>query len=189
MNLSTHSLPSAHPVDLAWVDDALATAYAAGDPLGAVVGCPLDGGDGLMIVGWPDGAAGRFGLVESPSGRGTGPARYMQVVAFDGPRTAEWAAAEQFASTKRLWPAIRDIAGIVQVLRLRAEDNALTVVTLAETADAIDHAIRAIMSTTLLPGEDPAQLTGPDRVGRYRLMHADLPIQASALSQTEPSPR
>ena len=178
MKISTHTLPEAHPVDTGWVDNALATAYAAGDPLGALVGRPLDGGDGLMIVGWPDDGADRFELIDSQPGRGTGPARYMQVIAFDGPRSPEWAAAEQLASTQRLWPAARDLPGMVWALRLRAPDNAVTVLTLAETAEAIDHANRAIMSTALLPGEDPALLTGPDRVEVYRLMHADLPTEA-----------
>ncbi|MGI5242014.1 hypothetical protein [Dactylosporangium sp. CA-139066] len=176
MYLTTHPIPDAHPVDTGWVDRALS---AAGDPLGALVGCPLGSGDGIMIAGWPDPAAGRFQLIDARPGGGTAPARYMQVTAFDGPRSAQWAAAEQFASTRRLWPAVRDVAGIVWALRLRAPDNAVTVVSLAETADALHEAIRAIMSTQLLPEEDPALLTRPDRVGMYRLMHADLPIRES----------
>jgi hypothetical protein len=184
MKISTHGLPEAHPVDTAWVDEALATAYRAGDPLGALIGYPLDGGEGIMIVGWPDGGPGRFTLIEARTGLGTGPARYMQVVAFDAPRSPEWAAAEQLAATHRLWPAAQGVPGIVRALRLRDEHNALTVVTLAETAEAIEQAVRAIMSTWLLPGEDPAVFTGPDRVGVYRLMHADLPVEASAEAQT-----
>lgn len=179
MNLSTHLLPDAHPVDTGWVDDGLAAAYADGDPLGALVGTPLGGGDGLMIVGWPDGGPGRFALVDALRGPGPGPARFMQVVVFDGPRSLQWVAAEQFAATHRLWPATRDVPGIVWTLRLRAADNATTVVLLAETADAVDEVIRAIMSTDLLPGEDRSLLTGPDRIGVYRLMHADLPIEAA----------
>lgn len=179
MNLSIQHLPEAHPVDTGWVDDALAAAYADGDPLGALVGSPLGGdGEGIMIVGWPDGGSGPFALVEALHGPGPGPARFMQVVAFDGPRSPQWVAAEQFAATHRLWPATRDVPGIVWVLRLRAADNATTIVLLAETADAIDAGIRAIMSTDLLPGEDPSLLTGPDRIGVHRLMHADLPIEA-----------
>ena len=38
------------------------------------------------------------------------------------------------------------------------------------------------MSTELLPGEDPALLTGPDRIGFYRLVHADLPIAEGSLA-------
>jgi hypothetical protein len=50
------------------------------------------------------------------------------------------------------------------------------VVILAESMDAFDAAAQAIMSTELLPGEDPALLGGPDRISFYRLVHADLPI-------------
>ncbi|MDG6101852.1 hypothetical protein Daura_37670 [Dactylosporangium aurantiacum] len=183
MDISTHPLPDADPVDTGWVDAALSTAYAAGDPVGALVGCPLDGGDGLMLAGWPDPAPDLFeqpyALVEALAGQGAGPARFMQVVAFDGPRSPEWVAAEQAAAHGRLWPAVREVPGIVWTLRLRAADGGTSVVTLAETADAIDAAVRAVMSTSLLPGEDPRLLTGPDRMGVYRLMHADLPIPAA----------
>ena len=61
-------------------------------------------------------------------------------------------------------------------MRLRAADNAYLVVILAESMDTFDAAQQAIMSTELLPGEDPALLTGPDRISFYRLVHADLPI-------------
>ena len=59
---------------------------------------------------------------------------------------------------------------------MRAADNAYVVVILAESMDAFDAAAQAIMSTELLPGEDPALLAGPDRISFYRLVHADLPI-------------
>ena len=35
------------------------------------------------------------------------------------------------------------------------------------------------MSTELLPGEDPAYLTGPDTFAVLRLLHADLPVGAT----------
>jgi len=175
MNISTQSLPDAHPVDTGWVDEALASAYATGDPLWALVGWPLGGGAGIMITAWSD--RGPFRLVDSRPGTGAGPARYMQVITFDGPRSPEWAAAEDYAATHRLWPATRDIPRMVRFLRLRADDNASLVVVLAESADAIDEGIRAVMSTTLLPDEDPALLTPPDRIGIYRLMHADISLE------------
>ena len=102
MDISVHPQLRAHPVKTGWVDDALAGAYAAGDPLGALVGRPLAPGDGIMLVGWPEGGPGRYHVIETRSGRGTGPATYMQVVEFAGPRTEEWVAAEQRASTDRL---------------------------------------------------------------------------------------
>jgi hypothetical protein len=131
----------------------------------------------MMIIGWPEPGAGRLELLGAQPGRGAAPARYMPVVVFDGPRSAQWAAAEELAAS-RLGPATRDVPGIVWTLRFRAEDNAVTVVTLAESADAIDGGVRAVMSSALLPGEDPALLTAPDRIGVSHLMHADLPVTA-----------
>jgi hypothetical protein len=176
MDISVQTQPNAHPVKTEWVDDALARAYAAGDPLGALVGRPLAPGDGIALIGWPETAPGRYHVFETHHGRGAGPATYMQVVEFSGPRTEEWAAAEERASAGRLRPATEGIDGIVSVLRMRAADNACLVVVLAESMDAFDVATRAIMATELLPGEDPALLGGPDRVTFYRLVHADLPV-------------
>jgi hypothetical protein len=176
MDISVHAQPNAHPVKTEWVDEALAGAYAAGDPLGALVGRPLALGNGIMLAGWPEGGPGRYHVIETRAGRSAGRATYMQVVEFFGPRTEEWVAAEQRASTGRLGPATLGIDGIVSVLRLRAADNAYLVVILAESMDVFDAAQQAIMSTELLPEEDPALLTSPDRISFYRLVHADLPI-------------
>ena len=176
MDISVHTQPNTHPVKTEWVDEALAGANAAGANLGALVGRPLAPGDGIMLVGWPEGGPGQYHVIETRPGRGQGPARYMQVVEFSGPRSEEWTAAEQLAAAGRLGPATEGIDGIVSVVRLRAADNAYVVVILAETMDAFDLASQAIMSTELLPGEDPELLSGPDRISFYRLVHADLPI-------------
>ena len=130
----------------------------------------------IMLAGWSEGGPGRYHVIETRPGRGTGPATYMQVVEFSGPRTEEWVAAEQRAATDRLGPATDGIDGIVSVIRMRAADNACLVVVLADSMDVFDVASRAIMSTELLPGEDPELLGGPDRISFYRLVHADLPI-------------
>ena len=176
MDISVHTQPNAHPVKTEWVDEALAGANAAGTPLGALIGRPLAPGDGIMLVGWPEGGPGQYHVIETRPGRGRGPARYMQVVEFSGPRSEEWVAAEQRAASGRLGPATEGIDGIVSVTRLRASDHAYLVVVLAETMEAFDIASQAIMSTDLLPGEDPALLGGPDRISFYRLVHSSLPI-------------
>jgi hypothetical protein len=182
MDISVHTQPSAHPVETGWVDDALASAYAAGDPLGALIGRPLVPGDGIMLVGWSETGPGRYHLIETRPGRSAGPATYLQVVEFSGPRSEEWVAAEQRAAVGRLGPATEGIAGIVSVLRMRAADNAYLVAVLAESLDVFDAASQAIMSTDLLPGEDPAFLDGPDRISFYRLVHADLPLTEGSRS-------
>ena len=176
MDISLHTQPSTHPVKTEWVDHALAEANAAGTPLGVLIGRPLALGGGIMLVGWPDGGPGQYHVIGTRPHPGRGPARYMQVVEFSGPRSEEWAAAEERAADGRLGPATDGVDGIVSVLRLRAADHACLVIVLAESMDAFDVASQAIMSTELLPGEDPALLGGPDRISFYRLVHADLPL-------------
>jgi hypothetical protein len=176
MDISVHMQPDAHPVNTGWIDDALAGAYAAGEPLGALVGRPLATGDGILLVGWPDGGPDRYHVIETHAGTSSGPATHMQIVEFAGPRTDEWVAAENRASTGRLWPATRNIAGVVSVVRLRAADNGYLVVILAEGMTAFEEATQAIMSTELLPDENPDLLGPPDSVTFYRLVHADLPL-------------
>ena len=124
MDISVHPQPNAHPVETGWVDDALTGARTAGVPLGALVGRPLAPGDGIMLVGWPEGEPGRYHVIEHRPGRGAGPATYMQVVEFSGPHSKEWVAAEQWAATGRLGPATMSIDGIVSVTRMRTADNA-----------------------------------------------------------------
>jgi hypothetical protein len=89
---------------------------------------------------------------------------FAQLTCFDGPRTDEQVAAAAFAGRERIAPAVATIPGIVGGYVLRGPDNAEIVLTLAETEDALRDAQRAVMSTELLPRENPALLTGPDRV-------------------------
>lgn len=51
----------------------------------------------------------------------------------------------------------------------RPRDSAIVVVELATSTEALERMADAVFSTSLLPGEDPALLTGPDRVELYRL--------------------
>ena len=141
-----------------------------------LIGRPLALGEGIMLVGWPDGGPGQYHVIGTRPRPGRGPASYMQVVEFSGPRSEEWVAAEERAADGRLGPATDGVDGIVSVLRLRAADRAYLVIVLAGSMDAFDVASQAIMSTELLPGEDPALLGGPDRISFYRLVHADLPL-------------
>jgi hypothetical protein len=88
---------------------------------------------------------------------------------FDGPRAPEQAAAEDLAGRQRIWPAIRDLSGLVGVYALRGSDLSAVVVTLATSVETLDAAQRAVLATELMPGEDPALLTGPDRVEIHRV--------------------
>ena len=87
-----------------------------------------------------------------------------QLVRFDGPRTAAAVAASRRAGTERIWPAVRDLDGLVETLVLERPDGAELVLSFATSAEHFARAGERIMSTALLPGEDPALLTGPDRL-------------------------
>ena len=89
---------------------------------------------------------------------------YARFMYFDGPRAPEQAAAEDLAGRQRIWPAIRNLSGLVGVYVLRGRDLGSVVITLTTSAETLDGAARAVMSTELLPGEDPALLPGPDRI-------------------------
>jgi hypothetical protein len=183
------------PQDTSWVDEVLTALRAGGVPAGALVCAPMGIGPGTALALWDDerdaaaAPSGQAGAVTLGSGRayevdfrkagvGTGPARYLQLVAFDGPRGADWSAAYQRAGEDRLWPATRHLSGLVEVLGGHAGDGARFAATAAESVEALEAAGIAIMSTELLPGEDPAQLTGPDSFAILRLLHADLPVGA-----------
>lgn len=172
--------PAPHPADESWVAAALASGHA-GTAAAVVVTRPLGSGPALAALVHDElPAAGRGAGEPCPRavvfpGTARGPARFATVVEFDGPRSPEWAAAESRASHDRIHPATRDIAGYVGTLRLTRDDGGVVTVSLAETAEALQEAMERIMSTALLPGEDPALLTGPDRTTFSVVVRADLP--------------
>jgi hypothetical protein len=92
---------------------------------------------------------------------------YAQVIFFDGPRAPEQVAAEDFAIRERIQPAISQLGHRFRVYVLRREDGSEIVLTIADSEQALLDGQKAIMSTELLPGEDPALLPGPDRVELY----------------------
>jgi hypothetical protein len=55
----------------------------------------------------------------------------------------------------------------VRVYLLRRADGAEIVMMTADSEQALLDVQKAIMSTALLPGEDPALLPGPDRIELY----------------------
>ena len=186
------------PQDTSWVDEVLTALRSGGVPAGALVCAAMGMGPGTVVALWdderdaagvPSGAVGAAGGVTLGSGRtyevdfrkagaGPGPARYLQLLTFDGPRSTEWSAAYHRAGEHRIWPATKDLPGLVEVIRGRTADGSRFAVTAAGSVEALEAGAKAIMSTELLPGEDPAQLTGPDSMAVLRLLHADLPVGA-----------
>ena len=92
---------------------------------------------------------------------------HAQLTYFDGPRTPEQIAAADFAGQERILPAVGRLGHSFRVYRLMREDGSGIVVTIADTEQALLDAQKAIMSTDLLAGEDPALLPGPDRIELY----------------------
>jgi hypothetical protein len=92
---------------------------------------------------------------------------FAQLTYFDGPRTPQQVAAGDFAGRERLTPAVTKLGHPLHVYLLRRQDGAEVVLMIAESEQALLDAQKAIMSTELLPGEDPALLPGPDRIELY----------------------
>ena len=59
-----------------------------------------------------------------------------------------------------------------RVYVLRRDDGSQVVVSIADSEQALLDAQKAIMSTELMPGEDPALLPGPDRTELYPVIAA-----------------
>ena len=104
-----------------------------------------------------------------------GPSRSEQATVakvswFDGPRSAAQTEAARRAGEERIKPAVEGIAGLVMTYVLgHPQDCAIVVVELATSTDTFDQVADAVFGTSLLPGEDPVLLTGPDRIELYRL--------------------
>ena len=103
---------------------------------------------------------------------------YAQLVYFDGPRTPEWSAAILRADRERIAPAVRDVPGSVRTLVLVADDNAHLVVSLTTDVTTLELARQRITTTELLPWEEPALLTGPDRIDLHRVAASRRPTPA-----------
>ena len=52
-------------------------------------------------------------------------------------------------------------------LQLRRDDGSEITLLIADSEQALRDVQKAVMTTELLPGEDPALLTGPDRIELY----------------------
>ena len=92
---------------------------------------------------------------------------YAQLTYFDGPRTPQQVAAGDFAGRERITPAVTKLGHGFRVYVLRRDDGSEIVMVTAESEQALLDAQKAIMNTTLLPGEDAALLPGPDRIELY----------------------
>jgi len=89
---------------------------------------------------------------------------------FDGPLSPARVEAARFAGTQRLAPVLRTVPGLVRMLVLwHPTERRMAVLHLATSIAALEAVSQAVMSTKLLPGEDPALLPGPDRITQLRV--------------------
>lgn len=95
---------------------------------------------------------------------------HVQVMLFDGPRSDEAVEAARRAGRERIAPLISshpDLrTGLLGGFRGVGPDGAECVVVLARDAAALDTLGHLVMTSELLPGEDPTLLTGPNRIDR-----------------------
>ena len=90
---------------------------------------------------------------------------------FDGPLSTAQINAARRAGRERLAPTLGQVPGLVRVLVLwHPVDRKVTVMHLADSREALTGVTRAVTTTPLLPGEDPALLPGPDRVRPHRVL-------------------
>ncbi len=102
-------------------------------------------------------------------------ATVCQVTWFDGPRSAAQLEAMRRAGEERIRPAVEQVPGFVATYVLcHPADSAVVVVTLATSTEALERITDAVFSTPLLPGEDAALLTDPDRLELYRVENRSL---------------
>ncbi|MFC5753971.1 hypothetical protein [Actinomadura rugatobispora] len=98
------------------------------------------------------------------------PAAAAVILFFDGPYDEEWLESARFAHRERIAPALLASPGFIRGVALwDPQDRVCAVVNLAVSLEALARAERAVNSTELLPGENPALLTGPDRAVVHRV--------------------
>jgi hypothetical protein len=89
---------------------------------------------------------------------------FAYIVRLNGPRSAEQARADERDGLERIWPAIRQTAGLVRLIAGVGPGRSAVVLALTTDTQTIDHVLKTIKAAPLLPFQDPALLTAPDRV-------------------------
>ena len=105
------------------------------------------------------------------------PPAFLQLTGFAGPRSEVQVHADEL-SGKRVSAALADLPGLCGAVACYGEQNAHLVVSFADSPDTFAACLSRIMSTQLGPDEDPALLTGPDRVRIAAVVAGSGPIDA-----------
>ncbi len=136
-------------------------------------------GSGTAVAFWTDEPAtdGRiYRVTDEMHGRAWGRRPlFAQLTWLNGDGDPAKADAAEHGGRNRIWPAVREIDGIVDTFALRSTDDRIVVVGLATGRETHQEVQRAVMGTELLPGEDPALLPGTDRMAQARVLLAELP--------------
>jgi hypothetical protein len=90
---------------------------------------------------------------------------------FDGPLTAERETVARRRGRESIGPVVRQVPGMIRTLVLwHPARRGFVVVHLAESAAVLAAVGDAVRSVPLRDGEDPALLTGPDRLSVHRVV-------------------
>jgi hypothetical protein len=90
---------------------------------------------------------------------------------FDGPVSQAHVDAARRRGQERVIPALGQVSGLVRTLVIWHEAAAkYAVIHLATTAGALEEIVTVVTSLPVSPDEDPALLTGPDRVETHRVL-------------------
>jgi hypothetical protein len=112
---------------------------------------------------------------DQTGGAGGRPPTAALTLWFDGPMSPARIAAARFGYRERIAPVLATLPGLVRSVVLRRNrDGASCVVGLAVDLSALESGEAAVNATPLLPGEDPALLTGPDRVETHHVVSSRL---------------
>jgi hypothetical protein len=162
-------------------------------PAGTCVLGRLDGPEGAVLAFWPAEpaatAAATWSAGQPPwldarayAVTGGGPGRAAGITArlaftgwFDTAGDSARAEAADRAGRERIDPVVRVQDGVVAAYGLRAADDTVGFLVLGTDVTVPEKVRRAALRTTLLPGEDPALLSGPDRVDLHRVLSVRLP--------------
>jgi hypothetical protein len=182
MYATIHALPSTGSTE---PRDVVAACLPAGaEPAGSLVADHLEASGGTVVVLWADESAAAstgervYRVSDEMHGRAAGRRPlFAQITWLNGDGDQERADAAERGGRDRIWPAVREIDGIVGALALRSADDRIVVIGLSTGTETYDQVQRTVMATELLPDEDPALLPGHDRIEHARVLLVDLPTE------------
>ncbi len=153
-------------------------------PTGSILLASVADPGGTVLALWADEDAARaaaeriYRVTDEFSGRSAGRSPlFASLTWLNGSGNPAQADAAEHGGRNRIWPAVREIDGIVTVLALRSTDDRIVVAALTTAMETHTAVGEAVQRTELLPDEDPALLPGADRIEPARVLLAQLPTE------------